>query len=128
MRDSFFSSPFERLCRLKHRIILIYRVESGLIPFLFLILITDHLNKLRQFLVLSLALQHPSLIHRPKSELQSVQQLPCIHTLFTHLSRLYLASAVDAPTGTRHQLNILIVTALRLQLADNVLDVLKAIS
>lgn len=67
------------------------------------------------------------LVHGAHSHLQSIEKLSGIHA-FLHLLRLDLTSTIDAAARTRHQLDILIVAPLRLQLPNNVLDMLKPIS
>ena len=123
-------SPLERSLRLQHRITLINRVELRFRP-LFRVCRTQLFYQQGQFIVLFLITQLPLVVHRPETHFECIEEFHlvwCRAINWTrHLLRFDLPSAVDAATGTGHQFDVIVVTLRRLELSDDVLNMLESV-
>lgn len=101
---------------MKHWVIFIYRIKSTFLPFWELLtdLIHHHLN-------IECLPELPNLQVRTVSR-DFLQVLSCIALCFN------LATTVKTPRWASHKLNVLIVALGSLQLPNDVLDMLKAVS
>jgi len=101
-------------------------VERGLVPLIGREFRADSLDHICDFLVVTFLVKDSFLVHGTKAFFERIEELSSVHA-FAHLGRFYLASTIDAAAWASHQLNILVVALLSLELSDDVLDVLEAV-